>query len=382
MKTKTIVTISGIRPDFIRMSEVFKRLDSCRDINHILIHTGQHYDKMLSDVFFDELNIRKPDYNLEIGGPGKEHFHQAAEITVKVIELFRKEKFKPDLILFLGDSNSVTCAMSLRKEGYKIGHIEAGMRSYDKKMLEEINRTVCDHCSNYHFVYHENYKNNLVKENLDENNIFVVGNTIVEVVKPFAIEIKKIKKLSNQFILDIHRPENFLYKERLQNILLTANSLSNIEEIPCKMLKFNRTLKAIEEFKLDLDRIELVDLMSYKNYLKEVYNSRFIISDSGTAQEEPVFLDTPVIVPRDYTERPESVRANNSIMFNVNGLYNDPIIENEDVSTNIDDIIDYLVSYHTGRFCYSKEEFIIDKYWLGDGLTSYGILNYILENVK
>ena len=180
---KTIITVTGIRPDFIRMSEIFKKLDE--NFNHILIHTGQHYDKLLSDVFFDELEIRDPDYNLNIGAGNKEHFHQTGELSIKLIELIRNEKLNPDLIVFLGDSNSVVSSVSLKKEGYKIAHIEAGMRSYDKRMLEEINRIVCDHCSDFLFVYHDNYKKKAIKENIPNENIFVVGNTIVEVVSKF-----------------------------------------------------------------------------------------------------------------------------------------------------------------------------------------------------
>ena len=113
--TMKVVTITGIRPDFIRMSELFRKLDE--SFEHILIHTGQHYDKLLSDVFFDELKIRKPDYNLEIGAEGKEHFHQTADVSIKTIELLRKENIKPDIILFLGDSNSVVVSVALKKEG-------------------------------------------------------------------------------------------------------------------------------------------------------------------------------------------------------------------------------------------------------------------------
>ena len=153
---KTIITVTGIRPDFIRMSEIFKKLD--KNFNHILIHSGQHYNTLLSDVFFDELEIREPDYNLGIGGPNKEHFHQTSELSIKLIELIREKELNPDLIIFLGDSNSVVSSVALKKEGYRIGHIEAGMRSGDKRMLEEINRTVCDICSDFLFVYHENYK--------------------------------------------------------------------------------------------------------------------------------------------------------------------------------------------------------------------------------
>ena len=177
---KHVVTVTGIRPDFIRMSKVFKALDEDPDIKHTLIHTGQHYDDLLSGVFFDELDIRKPDYNLDVGQGGCTHYEQLARLSVRLITLFKDEGIEPDVVVFLGDSNSVAAAVPLKKEGYKIAHIEAGMRSYDKRMLEEINRTVCDHCSDWHFVYHEDYKDNLIKEGLPEDNIFVVGNTIVE----------------------------------------------------------------------------------------------------------------------------------------------------------------------------------------------------------
>ena len=111
---KTIITVSGIRPDFIRMSSIFKKLDN--NFNHILIHTGQHFDKLLSDVFFDELEIRKPDYNLGIGGSGKEHYHQTSELQVKLIELIKEKNLNPDLIVFLGDSNSVLVSTVLNRD--------------------------------------------------------------------------------------------------------------------------------------------------------------------------------------------------------------------------------------------------------------------------
>jgi len=316
MENKTVVTVTGIRPDFIRMSTISKMLD--RDFHHILIHTGQHFDNLLSGVFFDELEIREPDFNLSIGGPGKEHFHQTGELSIKLIELLRSENIQPAIILFLGDSNSVTAASSLKKEGYTIGHIEAGMRSGDKRMLEEINRVVCDHCSDYHFVYHEDYKQNLLDENLPGENIHVVGNTIVEVCDT---KFKEKKKL-NQILLDIHRPENFKYKDRLTNIIFYANLCMQRYNVPVKMLNFRRTIDHILKFNIKLGNIELVDLMSYKQYVEQQYHSMFIISDSGTGQEEPALLHTPVIVPRDYTERPQSMENDCSMMINVNTASN------------------------------------------------------------
>jgi UDP-N-acetylglucosamine 2-epimerase len=312
--SKTIVTITGIRPDFIRMSEIFKKLD--RHFNHILIHTGQHYDKLLSDVFFKDLKIREPDFNLGVGGPGKEHFHVTADLSVKIIELLRNQAIKPDLIMFLGDSNSVCSAVALKKEGYRIAHIEAGMRSGDKRMLEEINRTVCDHCSDFHFVYHKNYRNNLLNEGLDNKNIHVVGNTIVEVVNPIINKFKPCPKIEH-IILDVHRPENFKYEERLRKIVQLANEAGTQFRLPVKMLKFPRTQQMFENFKIDLGKIEIIDLMPYVDYLDALWHSRVLISDSGTAQEEPAFLRVPVLVPRDFTERPESVANGCSIMVDL-----------------------------------------------------------------
>jgi len=354
---KTILTVTGIRPDFIRMSKIFKKLDM--QFNHILVHTGQHYDKMLSDVFFDELDIRKPDYNLNVGSPGKEHFHQIAEVSTKMIELLRRENIKPDIILFLGDSNSVCCAVPLKKEGYQIGHIEAGMRSYDRRMLEEINRVVCDHCSDFLFVYHPDYKDNLCKEGI-RNDVYVVGNTIVEVCEPFARHLFRYAKRRNQIIVDIHRPENFKYSERIRNIVEFTNLCIERFSVSAKLIGFKRTLNAIFEAGIDLGKIGIVDLFSYKQFLQEQYHSLFLISDSGTAQEESALLQTPVIVPRDYTERPQSVKHNCSYMLAVNDE-RDPSWEAS--FSWLDKII-----------CNASA---IDSLWLGDGKTSDKIIKIL-----
>jgi UDP-N-acetylglucosamine 2-epimerase (non-hydrolysing) len=349
---KTVVTITGIRPDFIRMSEVFKQLDASKKIKHILIHTGQHYDKLLSDVFFDDLEIRKPDYNLKIGGPGIKHYEQQSSLGVKIIKLFEDKKIKPDLILFLGDSNSVLASVPLRKEGYKVGHVEAGMRSYDERMLEEINRKVCDHVSNFLFVYHDNYKKKAIKEGISPDKIFVVGNTIVEPLQ----KIKSKPQKSKHILIDIHRPENFKYKDRMIKIIDFVKLCSKKTGYPVKMLNFGRTMKQIEKFNLNLEGIEVIQLMGYKDFVKFMQESLFIVSDSGTAQEEPALLSIPVIVPREYTERPESLVNNNSIML-------EPLND--------------LKFLECIEWAISKKEMKTE--WLGDGLTSFKIVKIIEE---
>jgi UDP-N-acetylglucosamine 2-epimerase (non-hydrolysing) len=351
---KTIVTITGIRPDFIRMAFIFKELD--QHFNHILIHTGQHYDTLLSDVFFKQLNIRQPDYMLSTGLSASNHYEQLAYLSTAIPQLFEEQNISPDLILFLGDSNSAGAAFPLKKAGYKIGHIEAGMRSYDKRMLEEINRTVCDHCSDLLFVYHDDYKTQLENENI-KNNVFVVGNTIVEPFSIFRETILSQPKQNNLILLDIHRPENFKYTHRLENIFNFANKCIYFYKLPVKLLYFKRLQDEIDKHSLVLGNIEIVPLFAYKEYLKTIYDCRFIISDSGTGQEEPALLNTPVIVPRDFTERPQSYQNNCSIRLDVENL-------------NTADIFKWIK-------CIENGELKINSSWLGQGNTSKLVVNEI-----
>lgn len=338
------------------MSAIFKKLDNDDTINHVLVHTGQHYDELLSGVFFKELEIRKPDYTLDTGKQGGTHYNQLGYLSVAIMDLIEKEQLKPDIILFLGDSNTVCAALPLRKEGYMVGHIEAGMRSFDKRMLEEINRTVCDHCSHIHFVYHDEYKRFLENENI-KDAVHVVGNTIVEVCRPYIpVEEKK----NDMILLDIHRPENFKYKERMVNIIKYANMCREKYGIPVKMLNFGRTTKYMSDYDISLEKVELIDLMAYKEYLTSVYHSRFIISDSGTAQEEPAIFDTPVIVPRDFTERPQSVDANCSYMLNVND------------DSKFEESWNWLSKIE-------NKELTMDVKWLGEGNTSELVVEKLKE---
>jgi len=353
---KTIVTVTGIRPDFIRMSEIFKKLDNSSWCNHILIHTGQHYDDLLSNVFFRDLEIRRPDFNLNIGSANKKHYEQQATLGPKIINLLKEQEIKPDVILFLGDSNSVLASVPLRKEGYKIGHIEAGMRSYDERMLEEINRKVCDHVSNYLFVYHENYKIKALKEGISENRIFVVGNTIIE-------PLSKIADLdydgaNSHILLDIHRPENFNSKDRMRAIIEFAIRCTEKTNVPIKMLNFGRTMNAIKNYNLDTGPIKIIDLMGYTEFIRFMQNSLFIISDSGTAQEEPALLKIPVVVPRDYTERPESMENNCSILLDLES------------SSAYDTAIEWATRREDSA-----------STWLGDGTTSEKVISILRETL-
>ena len=346
-----VVTITGIRPDFIRMSGVFNKLDCDGDITHTLIHSGQHYDDLLSGVFFDDLKIRKPDYNLNIGMCSNNHYEQQAVIGPRIIKLLQENNIRADIILFLGDSNSVLASVPLKKEGYKIGHIEAGMRSFDMRMLEEINRKVCDHVSDYLFVYHQDYKENLINEGICPDKIFTVGNTINE---PLNIIKNKLSfpKEKSHIILDVHRPENFKYQDRLKSIIKFSEHCSNRFGLPVKLLNFEKTTYFIKKYCISLNKINLVPLMGYKKFVKFMMGSSFMISDSGTAQEEASLLNIPVVVPRDYTERPQSMAHDCSVLLSLNG------------KKNWSTCIDWLMT---------KPK--LDSSWLGEGESSTKILS-------
>ena len=313
-----VVSITGIRPDFIRMSEIFKKFD--KKFHHIMIHTGQHYDQYLTDVFFRDLNIRAPDYILNTGKSSNNHYEQLSYLAAEVPELLKEKNIKPDLIVFLGDSNSAALSMVLKKEGYKICHIEAGMRSRDKRMLEEINRTTCDHCSDILFVYHRSYKENLRLENIVEN-VHVVGNTITEVFEEFQKRLAPptATEKNSMILVDIHRPENFLYPDRLRDIIEFSYLSAAKYNIPVKILYFKRLDDSLKLYDIPLGgAIEMLMPVGYKEYLEMVSKCKFLISDSGTGQEEPALLGVPVIVPRDYTERPYSYYNNCSVRLELN----------------------------------------------------------------
>jgi UDP-N-acetylglucosamine 2-epimerase (non-hydrolysing) len=356
---KQVITITGIRPDFIRMSKIFEKLD--REFDHIMIHTGQHYDDELSKVFFEELDIRRPDYTLTTGKSSSNHYEQLSYLSKAIIELLKTEKLHPDIILFLGDSHSALASLPLFKEGYKIGHIEGGMRSYDRRMPEEVNRVVCDYVSDMVFVYTDLYKGRLLKENKPEENIYVVGNTIVEIVNQYMP--RGIR--SKDFILaDIHRNENLSDPNQYNHILSYLNELSNKLSLPVKLVKFNRGAKLIDKYKLleDKKNIEMVGPYGFLKYLNLQYNAYGIVSDSGTSQEECPLLGVPVVVPRNHTERPESMEFGNSVLIG----------ETHPLEKMVEDSVSFFQN-----FSITSESIK----WLGEGKTSDRIIEILRRNL-
>lgn len=355
----TIATITGIRPDFIRMSKVFEQLD--RHFDHVMIHTGQHYDDELSRIFFRELKIRQPDHTLDTGRNSRNHYEQLAYLSTEVIGLLKRRRINPAMVLFLGDSNSALASVPLFKEGYRIGHIEGGMRSYDRRMPEEVNRVLCDYVSDQVFVYTKLYKERLVRENKDPRRIHVVGNTIVEVVRQYMPTGRR----SRDYILaDIHRSENLASVRQFTHMLNFLERLGKKTGLPVRLVRFRRAERLIEEHGLldDKKHIELSGPYGFLQYLDLQYNAYGVVSDSGTCQEECPLLGVPVAVPRNATERPESVENGNSILLG----------ETAPVETMVKRTVKFFEDYSVTP---------AKLRWLGNGRTSETITNILRKGL-
>lgn len=312
-----IVTILGTRPEIIRLSLIIKKLDQVSD--HIVIHTGQNFDKNLSDIFFKELDIRKPDYFLKASGSfGK----QIGEILSRSEELLIK--LKPDKFLVLGDTNSGLASIIAKRLGIKVFHMEAGNRCYSDLVPEEINRRIIDHSSDILLPYTQNSKNNLTKEGISQSRIIVTGNPIKEVLDHYQKKIsssqvlKKLKLKSKEyFLVTLHRAENVDDLLRLRNFINAFNLLVKNYQIPLIWSLHPRTRQKIDnnkaEFKLEKD-ILCIDPVGLFDFVTLEKNARCVLSDSGTVQEECCIFKIPNVTLRDVTERPETLEVGSAVL--------------------------------------------------------------------
>jgi len=321
---KKIAIVVGTRPEVIKMSPVIKECES-RGLNYILIHSNQHYSADMDEVFFKELKLKQPDYNLHIGS-GK-HGNQTGNILIKIEPILESEK--PDVILVQGDTNTVMAtALAASKLGIKIGHIEAGLRSYDKTMPEETNRVVTDHMSDYLFAVTDKQQETLKKEGIDSDKIKVVGNTIVDaLLSNIDLAEKESKILSDlnlegesYILFTAHRAGNVDIPENLQKVLEIVNYIS--DHTPYKIVWpiHPRTRKNIEAYHYKLnDKIICIGPTGYLDFLMLERSSSLIVTDSGGLQEEACILNTPCITIRENTERPETVDvgANKLVGLNI-----------------------------------------------------------------
>jgi UDP-N-acetylglucosamine 2-epimerase (non-hydrolysing) len=305
--------IAGARPNFIKISSIInainKEINKGTNLQFRLIHTGQHYDKNMSDSFFEQLNIPMPDINLAAGGGTQ------AEQTAAIMIGYEKVliESKPNICLVVGDvTSTMACSITAQKMCVKVAHVEAGIRSYDWTMPEEINRLVTDSITNYFFTTTSLASNNLRKSGINEENIYLVGNTMIDslianrekFLRPKIWYEKKLDKKS-YLIVTLHRPANVDNLDILKEILIEI--VENSNNLPIIFPVHPRTLKNLRQLNLKFDNLHLVDPMTYLEFNYLVENSFGVITDSGGITEETTFLGIPCITLRSNTERPETI---------------------------------------------------------------------------
>lgn len=308
------MSIFGTRPEIIRLSRIFPLLD--KNFDHVMVNTSQNYTSELNNIFFKDLNIRSPDYNLKIST--KTYGDEISDIIKKSDEILLKEK--PDMVLILGDTNSGLAAIPASHHGIKIAHLEAGMRSYDNRMPEEKNRILIDNLSSILLPYTVYSRENLIRENIHPGKIFVVGNPIIEVINYYMKKIDKsniLEKLglsTNEYFLATgHRSENVDDSIRLQ---LIFDGLKKIYQKFNKKIIYPihpRTLSKLDGIKIPKG-ILTIDPLGFLDFSKLEKNAFCLITDSGTIPEESLYFQKPCVTMRDSTERPEYIEAGSTIL--------------------------------------------------------------------
>ena len=311
------MTIAGTRPEIIRLSLVIKLLDQYAE--HILVHTGQNYDDRLSGLFFRELEIREPDVFMGVRGQG--FADQVGQILAKCEPLFLEHR--PDRLLILGDTDSGLTAIIARRLGIPVYHMEAGNRCYDDRVPEEVNRRVIDHSSSVLMPYTNRSKENLLREGIPGERIYVTGNPIKEVIDHYADQVDASNALSDMgvergkyFLVTMHRAENVDVDSRLGSLVDALAQLHEDYGYPVICSFHPRTKAKVQSFGVDIDRagLRFVEPLGFFDFIKLEKSAYCILSDSGTVQEEACIFGAPNVTIRDVTERPETVECGSNVL--------------------------------------------------------------------
>lgn len=321
-----ITLIAGARPNFMKIAPIIHAIEQSnsasdkKKISYRLIHTGQHYDKNMSDTFFEELRIPQPNANLGCGGGTQ------AEQTAAIMVSFEKELMDnpSDLLVVVGDvTSTMACSIVAKKLNIKVAHVEAGIRSFDLTMPEEINRMVTDSITDYFFTTSEFANENLRKAGVDENRIFFVGNVMIDTLlnniprlrRPAVYDELELQE-KNYLVLTMHRPANVDEAEKLK--LLMNEITSNVRGLPILFPIHPRTAKIFHDLGISAPNLHIVDPMGYLEFNYLVQHAKGVITDSGGITEETTVMGVPCITLRDNTERPETCSVGTNELIGTN----------------------------------------------------------------
>lgn len=345
-----VLTLVGTRPELIKMSRVIVAMD--RHFNHILVHSGQNFDYELNQVFFDDLEIRKPDYFLNVASDTVAK--TIANVLVNIDEVLEKEK--PDAMLIYGDTNTCLAVISAKRKKIPVFHMEAGNRCFDERVPEELNRKVVDHLSDINIVLTEHARRYLLQEGLRPETIFKSGSHMKEVLDYYKPKIQKSSILNdlnlkekNYFLVSIHREENVDNEENLLEMIQSLRDLVSAYQVPVIVSTHPRTKKRIESYGIkESDGIRFLKPFGFLDYIHLQLNAKCVVSDSGTITEESAILKFPAITIRNTHERPEGMDSGVLIL---SGLKSSEVLESVKISLDIhskkgflkEDVNDYFV---------------------------------------
>jgi UDP-N-acetylglucosamine 2-epimerase (non-hydrolysing) len=320
-----IAIIVGTRPEVVKMSPVVRACERL-GLDWFMIHTGQHYSYNMDRVFFEQLGLPDAKYNLDAGSESRGHGEQTGRMLDGIEKILSEEMV--DVVLVEGDTNTVLAgALASSKLGITVGHVEAGLRSYDRGMPEEINRVVADHISDYLFAPTEKSRDILLGEGISERGIFVTGNTVVDAVyQNLAIADDRGKtpesiealEPGGYFLATAHRQENVDYATRFAGILKGLELVSEEFLLPVIYPIHPRAMKMMETFGLSADGVTFIEPLDYHSFLKLESDARLVLTDSGGVQEEACVLKVPCVTLRDTTERPETVEVGANMLAGTN----------------------------------------------------------------
>ena len=318
IKKLKVMTIVGTRPEIIRLSAVIAKLEESTAIEHILVHTGQNYDYELNEVFFNDFNLKKPDYFLNAAGCGASE--TIGKIIISIDLVFEKEN--PEAVLILGDTNSCLCAIPAKKRKIPIFHMEAGNRCFDQRVPEETNRKIVDHTADINLTYSDIAREYLLREGLPADRIIKTGSPMFEVINRKLDDINSSKILyelklnkGEYFLVSAHREENISSDKNFLDLVDTLNTIADIYKLPIIVSTHPRTRNKINELNIEFNSfIQLMKPLGFNDYVKLQKDAKAVLSDSGTISEESSILGFPALNIREAHERPEAMEEASVMM--------------------------------------------------------------------